>query len=63
LLAAEAREPYDRAARRWLGRLLEESSALTLAESDLASPNKTVVVSDDFTSGSNSKWNNQHGPG
>lgn len=31
LLAAEAPDRYDRAARRWLARLLEESPALTLA--------------------------------
>lgn len=28
-----------------------------------ASPNKTVVVYDDFSSGNNAKWNNQYGPG
>jgi hypothetical protein len=28
-----------------------------------ASPNKTVVVYDDFSSGNNAKWNNPYGPG
>src|SRR6476661_6887553 len=32
LLAAEAPDRYDRAARKWLARLLNESSALTLDE-------------------------------
>jgi hypothetical protein len=36
LLAAEAPDRYDRAARRWLARLLEESPALTLDEVDVA---------------------------
>jgi len=36
LLAAEAPERYDRAARRWLARLLEESPALTADETVLA---------------------------
>jgi|SRR5436190_15134648 len=36
LLAAEAPERYERAARRWLSRLLAESESLTLAEVDLA---------------------------
>src|SRR3954447_18911723 len=27
------------------------------------SPNKTVVVYDDFSSGSNAKWSNPYGPG
>ena len=36
LLAAEAPERYDRAARKWLARLLSESPALTLDEVALA---------------------------
>jgi len=36
LLAAEAPDRYDRAARKWLARLLSESAALTLNEVDLA---------------------------
>jgi hypothetical protein len=36
LLAAEAPERYDRAARKWLARLLAESPALTLNEAMVA---------------------------
>ena len=36
LLAAEAPERYDRAARKWLARLLSESPALTLDEVEVA---------------------------
>ena len=36
LLAAEAPERYERAARRWLMRLLAESDTLTLDEAHLA---------------------------
>jgi hypothetical protein len=36
LLAAEAPERYERAARHWLGRLLGESPALTLDEFEVA---------------------------
>src|SRR5262249_16887785 len=36
LLAAEAPERFDRAARRWLSRLLEESPALTLDDVTVA---------------------------
>ena len=35
LLASEAPERYDRAARKWLTRLLSESPAMTLSEVDL----------------------------
>jgi len=36
LLALEAPERYDRAARKWLARLLAESPALTLDEATVA---------------------------
>jgi hypothetical protein len=36
LLAAEAPDRYDRAARKWLARLLSESPALTLDEAAVA---------------------------
>ena len=36
LLATEAPDRYDRAARKWLGRLLAESPALTLNEVEVA---------------------------
>jgi hypothetical protein len=36
LLAAEAPERYDRAARKWLARLVRESPALTLDEAAVA---------------------------
>jgi hypothetical protein len=36
LLAAEAPDHFDRAARRWLSRLLEESPSLTLDEVAIA---------------------------
>ncbi len=36
LLAAEAPDRYDRAARKWLARLLAESPALTLGEAGMA---------------------------
>ena len=36
LLAAEAPDRYDRAARKWLARLLGESPALTLDEAAVA---------------------------
>jgi len=35
LLATEAPDRYDRAARKWLARLLAESPALTLDESEI----------------------------
>ena len=37
--------------------------ALGFATSGMAaSPNKTVVVYDDFSSGTNAKWSNPYGP-
>ena len=39
-------------------------AAVAFATNGMAiSPNKTVVVYDDFSSGTNSKWSNPYGPG